>query len=133
MGNKENGYCYDEINIEGKMYYLRAGEEAFLKEVEKHFPDELDNVKRYLKDVKKISSKGFFFLLKVVKYKWLSYLINKFWGDDFKKYIKMTQEAIETYTKNKDLQAFLLVNLEIMVNYQVKNLLCYIVVLLIII
>ena len=56
MGNKENGYCYDEINIEGKMYYLRAGEKAFLEEVKKHFPEEVDNVKVYLKDVKKVSS-----------------------------------------------------------------------------
>jgi len=109
MGKLENGYCYDEINIEGKMYYLRSGEYLFLKEIENTFPDELKNVKRYIQDVKKIASKDMFFLLKVIKWKWLSGFLNLIAGRQFRKYLHMTAlEGVQQYTSNKELQAVLL-------------------------
>jgi all-trans-retinol 13,14-reductase len=109
MGNKENGYCYDEIVVEDKHYYLRAGEEAFLKEVNKHYPEEIENVKRYLKYVKEVSKKDIFFNLKILQCrplaKFLSWLLSKSF---FKHTQETALEVVKRYTNNTDLQAFLL-------------------------
>jgi all-trans-retinol 13,14-reductase len=48
MGNLQNGWVYDEIVIGDRHYYLRAGEIAFLKEVKKYWPKEVENVKKAL-------------------------------------------------------------------------------------
>ena len=48
MGDKDNGYCYDEINVAGTSFNFKTGEKAFLGEVLRVFPYEYENVKRYV-------------------------------------------------------------------------------------
>jgi len=109
MGTEENGYLYDEISIEKDIYNFRAGRKAFLEEINKYFPEEIDNVKRYLDYVKEVSKKDTFFNLKVIKYNWLAKLIGQFKCSEFFKSTKETAlEVISRFTKNKRLQAVLL-------------------------
>ena len=54
-------YTYDEICVENFKFNLRAGEVNFLREIEKHFPEEINNVKEYLQDVKKTAKHELFF------------------------------------------------------------------------
>lgn len=111
MGTEENEYIYDEINIEGDMYQLRAGRKGFMKEVEKHFPSEVKNVEQYLDDCNETSDNDLFFLLKIVKPKWLADIVRKY-APSVSKFFKNLDETaldrIKTYTDNKRLQAFLL-------------------------
>ena len=108
MGNMKNGWVYDEIVIGDKHYYLRAGEKEFLKEVKKYWPGEVNNVKKYLKYVKKVSNKDLFFDLKIIQWKPLSKLISKITSKKFFDYTQETAlEVIKRFTKDPDLQAFL--------------------------
>ena len=109
MGTPENGYLYDEISIEKDIYNFRAGRKAFLEEINKHFPEEINNVKRYLDYVKEVSKKDTFFNLKVIKYNWLAKLIGQYKCNDFFKSTRETAlEVILRFTKNKRLQAVLM-------------------------
>ena len=108
MGTKENGWLYDEIVIGKNHYYLRAGEEAFLDEVKKYWPEEIDNVKNYLEYVKLVSKKDIFFDLKVIQCRLIAKLLSKLWSNSFFKHTQETAlDVIKTFTNNKDLQAFL--------------------------
>lgn len=109
MGTKENGYVYDQVVIGDKTYYLRAGEDGFLQEIEKYFPEEIENVKLYLKDVKETSKKDLFFMSKIIQNKYVAKFVNKFLCNKFYQSVKDTaQERVEKYTSNKDLQSLLL-------------------------
>ena len=109
MGTKENGYLYDEISINNDIYNFRAGKDAFLEEINNHFPEEIENVKRYLAYVKEVSKKGTFFHLKVIKYKWLAKLIGYFQCKEFFESTRETAiDVIVKFTKNKRLQAVLM-------------------------
>jgi all-trans-retinol 13,14-reductase len=109
MGNKENGYCYDEIVVEDKHYYLRAGEEAFLREAYKYFPEEIENVKKYLQYVKEVSKKDIFFNLKILQCRPLAKFLSWVLSKSFFKHTQETAlEVVKKFTNNIDLQAFLL-------------------------
>ena len=109
MGNEKNGYCYDEIVIEDKHYYLRAGEKEFLKEVNKYFPSEINNVIKYLDYVKEVSKKDIFFSLKILQCRPLAKVLSWILSKSFFKHTQETAlEVVKRYTTNTDLQAFLL-------------------------
>merc|ERR1711871_1880101 len=57
MGREDGKFVYDEIKIGDKEYDLQAGEENFIKEFTSKFPDEKDNILKYLKIVKKVAKK----------------------------------------------------------------------------
>ena len=109
MGTKDNGYIYDEINIEGKMYYLKAGENEFINELCKDFPEERGNIERYIDEVKRISNKNMFFNLKIVQNPYVRKIVSYIYDDKLYNDINITaQDAVQMFTKNKDLQAVLL-------------------------
>ena len=109
MGNKENDYIYDEINVEGKMYNFKAGEKNFVDELSTHFPEEKENIKKYLYAVKNVASKELFFSLKIVKSTFVSKMIKYFYNDYFMYDINITAlEAVKSFTKNETLQSVLL-------------------------
>ena len=108
MGSKENGWVYDEIVIGDKHYYLKAGEEGFLEEVNKYWPEEIENVKQYLEYVKIVCKKDIFFNLKIIKWRPLATLLSKLFSKSFFKHTQETAlEVVNRFTQNKDLQAFL--------------------------
>ena len=108
MGHEDGKFTYDEIKIGDKEYNLRAGEDEFLKEFIGKFPNEKDNIIKYLKLVKEVSKKDFFFLSKIAKPTWLVKLINPYLN---KKFFEMTQktalEVISEITNNQELIAAL--------------------------
>lgn len=109
MGNKDNDYIYDEINVEGKMYNFKSGEKNFVDELSTHFPEERENIIRYLDAVKKVAGKDLFFSLKIVKNPIISKIIKYFYNDDFVYDLNITAlEAVKSFTKNETLQAVLL-------------------------
>ncbi len=108
MGTKENGWVYDEIVIGDKHYYLKAGEEGFLSEVQKYWPEEIENVKKYLQYVKVVCNKNIFFKLKIIKWRFLANILSRLWSQSFFKHTQETAlTVVKRFTKNKDLQAFL--------------------------
>jgi len=108
MGNKENDYLYDEIVIEGDTYHFKAGKSNFLKEIEKYFPQEIENVIEYLDYLDKVSKQNLFFLLKVFQNKFISNILNKLYFKYIFNIDETALEVVERYTKNKKLQAVLL-------------------------
>eukprot|EP00051_Salpingoeca_urceolata_P000968 m.37645 g.37645 ORF g.37645 m.37645 type:complete len:602 (-) comp11122_c0_seq1:211-2016(-) len=109
MGTKENGFLYDEIVVGDKRYDLKAGVDAFIEEMCKHFPDEREAIVKYVEMCKEVSKKDIFFNLKIVKPAWLARLLNKLVG---KKFFDMTKRTalsvIQELTPNQELQAALL-------------------------
>ena len=75
---EDNDYIYDEINVEGKMYNFKSGEKNFVNELSTHFPEERENIIRYLDAVKKVAGKDLFFSLKIVKNPLISKIIKYF-------------------------------------------------------
>lgn len=108
LGTKENGWIYDEIVIGDNHYYLRSGEDGFLSEVNKYWPEEIENVKRYLDYVRVVSKKDIFFNLKIIQNRFLAKLLSKWKSDDFFEHTQETAlDVVSRFTKNKELQAFL--------------------------
>ena len=108
MGREDGNFVYDEIKIGDKSYNFRAGEKNFINDLVDVFPDEKENIIKYIELVKEVSKKDYFFLLKIAKPSWLANLLNPFMS---KQFFEMTQktalEVIEGITQNKDLIAVL--------------------------
>ena len=108
LGTKDNGWIYDEIVIGNQHYYLKAGEDGFLDEVNKYWPEELENVKKYLDYVKIVCKKDLFFSLKIIQWRPLANLLSRLLSNSFFKHTQETAlDVVKRFTKNKDLQAFL--------------------------
>tara|TARA_Y200000002_G_scaffold373249_1_gene372068 strand:- start:1256 stop:3019 length:1764 start_codon:yes stop_codon:yes gene_type:complete len=110
MGEKNNG-VYDEIYIEDKKYLFRTGEENFIKDLAIKFPEEEQNIRNYIKLIKKVAKKDIFFNLKIIRSKLLSNIIRlylKYFEKDYFKYVNMTAyDGISLFTDNEDLKAVL--------------------------
>ena len=106
MGTK-NENVYDEIHIEDKTYLFKAGESNFINELSKSFSEERENIVKYVELVKKVSSLNLFFNTKIIKSKWIRYLVNsylKYWEKDYYTYInRTTYNVISELTNNEDL------------------------------
>lgn len=108
MGNSDNNWLYDEIVIGKNHYFLKAGRTEFLNEVKKYWPEEIENVERYLDYVKIVSKKDIFFNLKILQWRKLATFLSKYLSKSFFKHTQETAlEVVQRFTKNKDLQAFL--------------------------
>ena len=104
----EHMKTYDKVYIDDKKFEFKAGEDNLLKEIEMKFPTEIDNVKRYLKDVKRTSKNELYFISKVIKNRFISKLINLF-NFRFKKSINESAlDRIRKYIKNEELVNILL-------------------------
>lgn len=110
MGEKNNG-VYDEIYIEDKKYLFRTGEENFIKDLAIKFPGEEQNIRNYIKLIKKVAKKDIFFNLKIIRSNFLVNIIRlylKYFEKDYYKYVNMTAyDGISLFTDNEDLKAVL--------------------------
>lgn len=110
MGEKING-VYDEIFIEDKHYLFRAGEENFIMDLSKRFEGEEDNIRNYIKLVKKVAKKDLFFNIKIIDLWWQRKIIElylKYWDTEYYKYVNISAyNVIKTFTENEDLIAVL--------------------------
>lgn len=108
MGREDGKFVYDEIKIGDKSYNFRAGEKNFINDLINVFPDEKENIIKYIELVKEVSKKDYFFLLKIAKPSWLANLLNPLMSKQFFEMTKKTAlEVIEGITQNKDLIAVL--------------------------
>lgn len=118
MGSKENGYIYDEISIgkpekDGSINYIKydlpAGREAFISMLVSKFPEEKNNIIKYLDLVEQTSQKNIFFNLKIIQSKWLSKLLNYVMSHYFFRTKYQTAlEVVSQLTTNTDLISVLL-------------------------
>ena len=110
MGEKTDG-VYDEIYINNNKYLFRAGEQNFIDELSIKFPEEKNNIIKYIKLVKKVASKDLFFNLKIIKSSILQYLLKlylKYWDKDYYKYLNIsTYNVLSQFTNNEELKSVL--------------------------
>lgn len=108
LGCEDNG-IYDEIVIEDKYtYYFRSGEENFIKDMTEKFPKEKDAIKKYIKLVKKVSQKDFFFYLKIFRPVWLQKILLYFMDSEYLYYVNNSAyNIIKSLTNNELLIAAL--------------------------
>ena len=110
MGEHGEG-VYDEIFIEDQHYLFRAGEENFIKDLYKRFEGEEENIREYIKLVKKVAKKDLFFSIKIIRSFWIRKILKlylKYWDKDYYKYVNTSAyDVIRTFTKNEDLIAVL--------------------------
>ena len=107
FGNNNNNFVYDEIKIDDKSYLLKG--ENFIEELSNHFPDEEDNIRRYVLSTKQVSGYSLYFVTKVLKSRFLAWLVNKFLNKDLFKYVHMSAlEHVSQFTKNDTLKCLLL-------------------------
>ena len=108
LGYEDNG-IYDEIVIEDKYtYYFRSGEENFIKDMSEKFPKEKDAIKKYIKLVKKVSQKDFFFYLKIFRPVWLQKILLYFMDSEYLYYVNNSAyNIIKSLTNNELLIAAL--------------------------
>ena len=104
----ENDETYDEIHINDDCLKFVAGEDKLLKQVELQFPNEVDGVRKYLKDVKKTAKYDLFFILKVLKNAYVRKIVNKFNWSFFNSINETAEHRIKKYIKDEKLQQLLL-------------------------
>ena len=106
---EDNDSVYDEFYIGDKSYNFRAGKENYIEDLVLRFPSEREAIEEYVRLCVEVSKKDLFFNLKIVRPRWLSYLINWFYSNKFFRMNEKTAvEVICELTSNKDLQAILL-------------------------
>ena len=100
---------YDEISVGDEVYGLPAGRKEFIDALSARFPGERKGIEKWVKMCRQASRQDIYFSLKILRCRWLARLLLRFAGSEFYKYINMTaQEAVESVTSNKTLQAVLL-------------------------
>lgn len=106
---KEDNHIYDEIILEDKYtYYFRAGENNFIKDMVKKFPEEKEAIIKYIELVKKVSHKDLFFYLKIFKPIWLQKILIYFLDKDYLYYVNNSAyNVIRKFTNNELLIAAL--------------------------
>ena len=80
---KDNDSVYDEFYIGDKSYDFRAGKENYIEDLVLKFPSEREAIEEYVRLCVEVSKKDLFFNLKIVRPRWLSYLINWFYSNKF--------------------------------------------------
>jgi len=102
LGYEEDG-IYDEIIIEDKhRYLLRSGENNFINDMVEKFPNEEEAIKKYIKLVKKVSQKDFFFYLKIFKPVWLQKILLYFMDSEYLYYVNNSAyDVIKSLTSNE--------------------------------
>jgi len=103
---------YDEIYIgegdERELYKFRAGEENFISDLVERFPEEEKMIRVYIKLCKEVAKKDMFFLAKIIKPRWLSNIVLKYFCSDYYRWVNTTTyELLSSMTDNKKLIAVL--------------------------
>ena len=103
------GEIYDEVIIEDKKYSFLQGQVNWLNYMIYKFPNEADNIKKYLDLVLQVSQKDLFFNLKVLQNIWLARILAWFYCGDYFYYAgRSTLEVVSSITDNLELQAVLM-------------------------
>jgi all-trans-retinol 13,14-reductase len=104
-------YIYDEIVIGDKKYDFRAGKENFIEDMNRWFPEEKEAIRKYIKLIQIVAKKDLFFMMKIIKNKWVRKIAQKCLNYIDKKYnFYVTASAysvIRTMTDNEELIAVL--------------------------
>ncbi len=59
MGTEEDGFCYDEIKLGSEApWKFRAGEENFIADLVKEFPEEEEGIREYVRLCKRANKKA---------------------------------------------------------------------------
>ena len=102
----DNDMIYDNIIINGKKYSFRPGKETMIKYLSSLFPEEKENIKKYIDFVQKVAKMELFFLLKIVKPEWLADIIGYFFCDEFKNIAnKSIKQVLSKFFKNEQLKS----------------------------
>eukprot|EP00056_Hartaetosiga_gracilis_P021021 m.22400 g.22400 ORF g.22400 m.22400 type:complete len:639 (+) comp8836_c0_seq1:49-1965(+) len=97
---------YDEIVIGEKHYHLRKGK--FVEDLSKHFPGEEENLKKWVELCRDAMSSASFFKMKILRPRWLGWIVNLLTGRKFFQYVNTTAlEMAKKVTDNEELQAVL--------------------------
>ncbi len=102
------GEVYDEVHIGDDVYQIKAGKEAFEKQMTAYFPEESEAIKRYLKLVETSNKWASAFLFEKTFKPILRYTIGPFIRSFFSRYSQRTTlEVLQSLTNNKRLIAVL--------------------------
>lgn len=106
MGREDTYEVYDEIYIGDKIYRFRAGEENYINDLVKEFPDEEETIRRFVNLVKETSNKDLYYNLKIVEPFWLQKILIKLFCRDFRKIAgKTCVEVMDELTDNEELKS----------------------------
>ena len=67
MGNQENGFTYDEVNVDGKNFKFRSGEKNLYTDLIIRFPHEKNNIEKYFNLLKRARDLSLPIKLKVLQ------------------------------------------------------------------
>ncbi len=96
------GDVYDEVHIDNDVYLIRAGKEAFEKQLSSYFPEEKDAIKKYLLLIEKSNKRANAFFLEKTFKPILRYSIGILIRKLFYTYSeKTTLEVLSALTANK--------------------------------
>jgi len=102
------GEVYDEIQLGNNTYKLKAGKEAFKKQLIHYFPNEVKAINTYINLIDRVNKRGGIFFLEKSFEPILSKSIGWIFKKRFNKYAKKTtSEILQNITKNKELIAVL--------------------------
>lgn len=99
---------YDKVYIKDKVYPFKAPLKNWIEELSQKFPQETQNIKKYVDLVYKVNkSSGAFFAAKCLPFP-LNKMISNIFGRSFIKYSKLTTgQVISSITNNKQLASVL--------------------------
>ena len=104
----DNDMIYDNIVINDKYYKFRPGKETMCAYLSGIFPQEKENIKKYIDLVQHVSKFNLFFLAKIVKPEWLAKIITNYFCNEFKKYAnKSVKTVLNEFFNNDTLKAVL--------------------------
>ena len=104
LGREDERFVYDEIYLGQEKFEFRAGKENFINDLIKEFPTEGEFIRKYVDLCQIVSKKDSFFMMKILKPRWLRHLILKWTSSEYVKYCNMTvSDVLAGMTKNKQL------------------------------
>ena len=102
MGTEEDGYCYDEIKLgEEEPWKFRAGEDNFIADLVKEFPDEEEGIREYVRLCKRANKKADLYFYGKMFPRFVQSLINKYLNKEYFTYANTTTwDMVTSLIKN---------------------------------
>lgn len=105
LGRETGEKIYDEYIIDGNVYKIPAGKDNLLTYLKSQFPEESDSIENYIELCERVAKKDSYFMLKLIKPKFLANIIEKFVCRTFKKYAHMTiKDVMDEYFVDETLK-----------------------------
>ncbi|GMH63170.1 hypothetical protein TL16_g03645 [Triparma laevis f. inornata] len=104
MGTEEDGFCYDEIKLGSEApWKFRAGEENFIADLVKEFPEEEEGIREYVRLCKRANKKADMYFYGKMFPKYIQSLLNKYLNAEYFKYANSTTwDVVTKLIKNID-------------------------------